>query len=138
MTNNDLNQIGSLIDKKLSATEDRLKREIALTEERLDKKISSTEEKLKIEISSVEERMNKEIDATKEELLASDKKIMVDIGTFMEDTLFPMIDEKADKSDIDRIERKLDRVLDASLDHGRRIKDIESVPVVAHDLKHSS
>lgn len=83
MTTNDLKQIGDLIDKKLTATEVRLKKEV----------------------------------------LTSDKRIMVDIGSFMENTLFPMlnekIEEKADKADIDRLERKLDRVLDKNLNHDR-------------------
>lgn len=118
MTSDNLNQIGALIDKKLT----------------------STEEKLKKEISSVEERLEEKLTAVKDELLTSDKRTKDDIGSFMEDTLLPMIydrlDEMADKADVDRIERKLDKVFDTNLDHERRITDIESVPVIAHELKH--
>lgn len=106
MTNNDLKQIETLMDKKMTSVETRLK----------------------------------------EELLNSGKRIIGDIGNFMEETLLPMINErfdaveeeldtKAEKADIDRIERKLDRLVDTDLDHERRIKDIESIPVIAHELK---
>ena len=75
----------------------------------------------------------------KAELLASDKRVTDNVSNFIEETLLPMInerfDETADKADIDRIERKLDRLIDTSLDHEQRIKEIESVPVVAHELK---
>lgn len=56
-------------------------------------------------------------DRLKIEITSSGSRIMTDIGKFMEDHLFPMIEEKADKTDIDRIERKLDRVIDTGLDH---------------------
>lgn len=106
MTNNDLKQLETLMDKKLTSVEIRLK----------------------------------------EEILNSGKRIIDNIGNFMEETLLPMINErfnaveeeldtKADKTDIDRIERKLDRLVDTDLDHEHRIKDIESIPVIAHELK---
>lgn len=121
MTNNDLNQIGALMDKKLKTLEGELKKKISATEEKLDKKISLVEEKLRTE------------------MLVSDKRVTDNISSFMEDTLLPWInnrfDETADKADIERIERKLDRVIDTNQDHERRIKDIESVPVVACELK---
>ena len=63
------------------------------------------------------------------------KQLSTDVGDFIAENLFPMIEEKADKTDIDRLERKLDRVLDKSIDHEHRIKDIEQVPVVAHELR---
>lgn len=68
-------------------------------------------------------------------LKASEKKVIGEIGKFIEDQLFPMIEEKADKSDIDRIERKLDKVLDTGLDHEGRIKAIEQIPSIAHQIK---
>ncbi|TSC64605.1 MAG: Uncharacterized protein G01um101493_85, partial [Microgenomates group bacterium Gr01-1014_93] len=61
--------------------------------------------------------------------------IIAEVGQFVEDHLVPMIEEKADKSDIDRLESKLDRVIDTSLDHESRIRDIEQVSVVAHELR---
>lgn len=93
MTNDDLKQIDTIMDKKLTAAEARLKEEI---------------------------------------------------GNFMEDTLLPLINERFDAvderleetaADIGRIDRKFDRLLDANLDHERRIKNIESIPVIAHELK---
>ncbi len=83
---------------------------------------------VKGEIAASEQRLRKEISA-------SEKRVIGEIGTFMEDHLFPMIEEKADKTDIDRIESKLDKVIDTSIDHENRLKDIEHVSVVAHELK---
>ena len=68
-------------------------------------------------------------------LAASEKRVIGEIGKFMEDNLFPMIDEKADKTDIDRIERKLDRAIDTGLDHESRIKAIEQIPSIAHQIR---
>lgn len=70
-----------------------------------------------------------------EKLAASEKRVIGEVGKFIEDHLFPLIEEKADKSDIDRIERKLDRVIDTGLDHGNRIKTIKQLPSIAHQLK---
>lgn len=83
---------------------------------------------VKKEISASEKRL-------KEEISTSASKVLGDIGQFMEDNLFPMIDEKADKTDIDRLERKLDRFIDTIYEHESRIKDVEQVPVIAHELK---
>lgn len=70
-----------------------------------------------------------------EKLAASEKRVIGEVGKFIEDHLFPMIEEKADKSDIDRIERKLDRVIDTGLDHENRIKTIEQLPSIAHQMR---
>lgn len=43
-----------------------------------------------------------------EKLAASEKRVISEVGKFIEDSLFPLIGEKADKADIDRIEGKLD------------------------------
>lgn len=134
MTNDDLVQkigdivdekINKALDEKLAASEQRIKTELTAS---LKTEITSTEQRLKAEIVSTEQRL-------KTEIAVSDKRVMADIGSFMEDTLFPMIDEKADKEDIARLERKLDKTLNTNLDHERRIKDIEHVSVIAHELK---
>lgn len=70
-----------------------------------------------------------------EKISASEKRVIGEVGEFVTDHLLPLIDNLAEKSDIDRIERKVDRLLDTSLDHEGRIKAIEYVPVVAHHLK---
>ena len=71
----------------------------------------------------------------KEEVSTSEKRIIGELGGFMEDHLLPIIDAKADKTDIDRIERKLDKFIDTSLHHENRIKAIEHIPVISHQLK---
>lgn len=39
------------------------------------------------------------------------------------------------KTAVNRLENKLDRMNDKLLDHGNRLDDIESVPIVAHHIK---
>lgn len=137
MTNVDLVQkIGDIVDEKinraldekLAASEQRLKAEMSASKHTLKKEIVSTEQRLKAEIESTEQRL-------KAEIAISDKRVLADIGSFMEDNLFPMIDEKADKADIARLEQKLDKALDSNQDHERRIRNIEHIPVIAHELK---
>lgn len=36
---------------------------------------------------------------------------------------------------IDQMDRKLDKVIDTNIDYGNTIKDIEQIPVIAHELK---
>ena len=150
MTNNDLNQISVLMDKKLKIFGDNIDDKLA----KISLKISSTEERLKTEMHASDKSLKAELLASdaglkaemiasnkslKAELLTSDKRVTDNVSNFIEETLLPMInerfDETVDKADIDRIERKLDRLIDTSLDHEQRIKEIESVPVVAHELK---
>lgn len=132
MTKDDLHQIDELLKKRLneeiSASEQRLKEEISVTEHSLQDQISTSEKRLIGQISVTEQSL-------REEIHISDGRVMTDIGSFMEDNLFPMIEKKADKSDINRLERKLDKSVDTNLDHERRIKDIEQIPMVAHELK---
>jgi len=70
-----------------------------------------------------------------EKLSASEKRISAEIGDFIESNLLPQLEEKADKSDIDRIERKLDRSLAKDLEQDHRLGKMESLPVIAHQLK---
>jgi len=53
---------------------------------------------------------------------ASEKRIVKGIVDFVSDHLMPIIDEKTDKTDIDRIERKLDVYIDKTvIDIDRKI-----------------
>jgi len=87
--------------------------------------------------------MNKKLDeleaklsATKKELGQkiedSRKGIVNDIAEFMEKSLFPMIEEKADKTDIERLERRLDHLADKIGEHDVKLKKIESTSVATH------
>ncbi|MDO8618971.1 MAG: hypothetical protein Q7R49_03425 [Candidatus Daviesbacteria bacterium] len=95
------------------------------------------------DINQIDELLNKRLDEKlaaseqrlEEKLLASEQRTTKDIGNFIEENLLPQLADKADKTDIDRLERKLDRSLDTGLDHEKRLKDIEQVSVVAHELK---
>lgn len=65
---------------------------------------------VKEEAGSAEQRLRTEL-ASKEDLettvTSAEQRIVGEIGKFLEDHLLPIIDQKADKTDIDRIERKL-------------------------------
>ena len=56
-----------------------------------------------------------------------------------EEIILPQLEEireqMATKSDIDRLERKIDHLVDKSDDHEKRLNAIETVPVVAHELR---
>ncbi len=43
-------------------------------------------------------------------LEVTERRILAEVGKFVEDQILPAIDQKADKSDIDRLERKIDRI----------------------------
>lgn len=79
---------------------------------------------IKEEVGIVEERLDGKIN-----------QLSVDLGMVLEKNILPMIAEKADKSDIDRLESKLDKALDKNIDLEKRVRDIEQVSVVAHELK---
>ena len=117
MNSDDFKKIKTIVKEEVSASEKRLRKDLSKTEQKLKKEISASEQRLRGEIS------------------ASANSVMTDIGQYMEDNLFPMIDEKADKTDIDRLEGKLDRLINASKDYEIRIKDIERIPVIANELK---
>lgn len=73
-------------------------------------------------------------------LAESESRVMAEVGKFMEDYLFSRIGNLEDgqerlETTVDRIDRKLDRALDITLDLENRIKAVEQIPVVAHDLK---
>lgn len=132
MTNNDLKQISQLLDTKLTATEKRLKAEITATKaglkaeitavgERFDKKLTDTEKRLKADITSA--------------IADSGDNIIEEIAGFMEVNILPKLEGKADKSDIDKVERRLDFIADKIGEHEVRLKNIESIPVIAHELK---
>lgn len=65
----------------------------------------------------------------------SEVRIIGEVGKFIEDSLLPVLEQKADKSDIDRLERKLDRIAGQVTDHEQSLKQIKSIPVIAHTLK---
>ncbi len=114
MTDYDLKKIGSLVEEKLSASEKRV-----LTE--VDEKMLASEKRLLTEVD--------------EKFSASEKRVLTELGRFVEDQLLPAISEKADKSDIDKIVGKLDRVMAKDSEQDYRLSQIEKVPAVAHELK---
>lgn len=83
----------------------------------------------------------------------SEERVISEMNSFVNNTLLPQLEEKADKADVkglekrlenrmdgiesrlDSIDRKLDRNLDKDLDQDQRLDKIEAVPTIAHQLK---
>lgn len=144
MNDDDLKKIGKLItdsERRVKKTLEKsfeIKIEDAFSdsqqrlEERLTKKINQAV------IESEErtaERIKESGERTSTKIEESIKKLSLEIGQFVDDSLLPQIAEKADKSDIKRLERKLDYYIGKTEQNEKDIEDIKSVPVVAHHLK---
>lgn len=83
----------------------------------------------------VDDYLKKIRSIVKEEVSSSEKRVTQDIGNFINDNLLPQLEEKADKSDIQRLERKLDNFSSQVIEQNHRFSKIESIPIIAHELK---
>lgn len=118
MNDADFKKISQIIDEKLGATEKRLETSLnERLEATFDEKLAGSEKRLREEISG------------------SEKRVIKGFVDFVSDQLMPVIDEKADKTDIDRIERKLDYYNARTMENTHRLDVVESLPTVAHELK---
>lgn len=79
--------------------------------------------------------INDKLDRLDKKIDASEKRILGEMGRFVSDEILPQIDKKADKTDIDRVERKLDYFGARTMENTTRLDTIESLPTVAHELK---
>ncbi len=77
---------------------------------------------VKKDILSIKE----EVRSVKVEVVASEQRVINEVGKFLEDQVLTEIDKKADKTDIDRLERKLDLHSAKVVDFETRLTDIES------------
>ena len=127
MTSDDLKQIRQVVREEINTTEEGLKK--------LDKRLTEQVGSVKEEMASLEEKLNNRMDLVEERLGDRISQLSKDIGDSITDRLMPMIDEKADKTDIDRLERKMDNVITRDLEQNHRLDRIESLPSVAHELK---
>lgn len=82
-----------------------------------------------------DEELNKIRTVLREEVTSSEERLTEDIGKFMEDQLFPMIEEKADKSDIESLGRRFDAFSTKVALLSTRLEKIASTPTVTHELK---
>ncbi len=121
MKDKDLQNISNLLDEKLANSEKKLTNA-------LDKRLKASEEK----ISGLMD----------EKLAISEKKILNEIGDFIHQNLLPQLNEKADRNDLekisgqmDRIERKLDNFSGQVTSNNQRLNDLESLPIIAHELR---
>lgn len=125
MTNNDLDQIKGVLKEEIDKA---LDKRLSVTEKIFDEKLTATEKRLRTEIAAVERRL-------KSEITDSGDNIIEEIAGFMEVNILPKFEGKADKSGLDRIEGRTDRLADKVSQHDVRFKNIESIPVIAHQLK---
>ncbi|MBI2601309.1 hypothetical protein HYW42_05160 [Candidatus Daviesbacteria bacterium] len=139
MTDDDVNKLSTLMDSKLDKFKGEIKKEISTSRQDLSEEISAVRQDLSEEISAVRQDLSEEISAVRqdlsEEISASEKRVIKGIVDFVSDHLIPLIDEKADKTDVERIERKLDSYIDETIVLKARVGDIEALPTVAHELK---
>lgn len=90
---------------------------------------------MKDQQSVINEKLDNLSESLDEKFAAAEKRVLGEIGKFVEDEILPAIDEKADKADIDRIERKLDNFGARVMEHGQRLDTIEFLPTIAHELR---
>lgn len=98
----------------------------------------------KKDLSQIKQLLNENNQIFDYKLKASESRVLGEIGKFISDNLLPALDEKADKTDVarlearfDQLEGKVDRFIDKSQDHENRIKAIEQVPTIAYVLSNS-
>lgn len=120
-------EINTALDNKLADTEKRLKTEITSTQESLRFEITSTEKRLRAEIGLTEKHLRGEMGSLKAEVVASEKRVISEIVDFVQDQLMPLIDDKADKKDIDNSITRTDFLSDKVGEHDVRLKNIESI-----------
>ena len=78
----------------------------------------------------------KQIGKLLDEKLTSQKEEVIDemVG-LMEEHLFPRFEKMAEKSDIERIERRLDSLAVTVGTREEKIQDMEAIRAIAHQLK---
>lgn len=111
MNKSDLNEIRGVIKEEVTQIVDQRVTDI------VDQRVTASEKRLEQKIK------------------ASGEKIINEVAKFISDDIIPQFDEKADKSDIERLERKIDKSLDMCIDNKSRIKTIEQISVIAHELR---
>ena len=114
MDSNDFKQLRTIIREEVTSV--------------VDEKLVASEERLRNEIAGSGKILRGEI-------VESEKRVVSGIVDFISDHLMPLIDEKADRTDIDRLERKLDFYVDKTIDLKSRVDDIGSILAIAHELK---
>lgn len=126
MDDKDFNKIRTIVREEVATT---VKQEISESETRLritiKEDVAST---VKKEVAESETRLRIMVN---EEITASEGRI----GQFLEERVIPLIDQKADKTDIDRLERKLDVQSVETMKHRHRLDTLEALPAIAHELK---
>lgn len=105
----------------------------------MDSRLNKLRDDLGKEIEATRNDLGKEIangkKAFKEEIVASENRVVKGILEFITEHIMPVIDEGADKTDVERVERKLDSYIDKTLVLKSRVEEIESLPTVAHELR---
>ena len=87
------------------------------------------------DLKQIDKLLVKRFKAQDKKFEATEEKIIDEFVGFMEENIFPKFETMAEKSDIERLERRLDASAVTVGTHEARIKDIERIPVIAHQLK---
>ncbi len=120
------NQSEGRMAGKISESEVRMVGKIGESEERMAGKISESEDRMVGKIGESEKRLVSKIGESEKRTHLKIDQLSTDIGEMIDNTILPMIAEKADKSDIVRLERKLDKVIDKVAEHDTELRKIKS------------
>ena len=85
------------------------------SEQRMVGRIDEVEQRMVGRIDEVEQRMVGKIKGSEEKMLTQFRQLSDDLGELIDSTILPQIAEKADKADIERLERKIDIIIDKNL-----------------------
>ena len=129
MNDNDIKKLRGVIREEVASV---VKKEVSASEQRLNQRLDN---RVALVGESLIQKLEKSILSTEQRLEVKIKQLGNDIGDLISKELLPQIAEKADKTDIERLERKIDRAFDKDMDQDRRLDRIESVPIVALELK---
>lgn len=84
---------------------------------------------LKEEIKQSEDRLRKEFSQElKIQLERTERNIIKEVGEVVDHSIFPQLEEKANKADAERLDNKTDSI-------NKRVNDLENLPTIAHELK---
>lgn len=123
MTDEDVNKIGGMVDSKLETFREDLKGDIDSALEPVKDRLSNVEGHFNDPKTGLK-RINQKLDALWDQTVR-----------LTEDTEEVKNTVNKLEGGVDRMDRKLDRVIDTNIDYGNRVEDIEQIPVIAHELK---
>lgn len=123
LNSQDLKQIRNVVKDEIDASANGLRKEIEKSTQGLRKEIAGSAEGLRKEVKASADQVKSELRA---EIKESEGRIYEGIGNLISDGILPQLAEKADKSDIDRIERKIDKIIAKDLEQDEEIRQLRT------------